>query len=150
MNESTKNEAKETVSDKFDTLKTEAGEQLNAASEKLGELKDQVVNKVNEMAAEVDVDGLKTQASAKLAELKAEAGEVAATASAKFDSLKAEAGEELSEFKEGAAEKLTELKAEAAETLEAAEKKFDELKAEASEQFDELKEKAKDAWNKLF
>jgi F0F1-type ATP synthase membrane subunit b/b' len=38
---------KETVTEKVESLKAEATEQISAASEKLGELKDQVVNKVN-------------------------------------------------------------------------------------------------------
>ena len=139
-----------TVSEKLESFKTEASEQLGIAAEILGVLKEEVVTKVNELAAEIDVEGLKTQAADKFQEIKAEANEAAAKAAVKLEELKAEATVELADFKIEAAEKLEELKANAAETLDAAEKKFDELKAEAAEQAEAVKEKAKDIWGKVF
>ena len=142
--------AKSVASGKLEALKTEAGEQLHSAVAHLDELKDQLVAKAQEVGKDIDIDGLKAQATEQFEAAKAATAETLTNLQAQAETTYAAAAAKADELADVAEEKFDDLKAEAVVQLEAAQVKMDELKAEAAVQVEEAKEKAKEIWHKLF
>ncbi|HLK97742.1 MAG TPA: hypothetical protein VK364_08240, partial [Hymenobacter sp.] len=55
--------AKTGAAEKLEALKTEAGQHLNSAVAHLDELKDKLVAKAHEVGNDIDIEGLKAQAT---------------------------------------------------------------------------------------
>ncbi|GAB3542518.1 hypothetical protein [Spirosoma fluminis] len=142
--------AKATVAEKLESFKTEAGQHLNSAAAHLDELKDQLVAKAQELGKDIDIEGLKAQATQHFEAAKTATAETLTNLQAQAETTFAAASAKADELSDVAEDKFDDMKAEAAVQLEAAQVKLDELKAEAALQIEAAKERAKGIWNQLF
>ncbi|CCH51850.1 hypothetical protein BN8_00803 [Fibrisoma limi BUZ 3] len=143
-------EAKTVITEKFEHFKTEAGQHLSAAAAHLDELKDQLVARATEATNDIDVEGLKAQATQQFEAAKATAAEKLSALQAQAETVVAAASVKVDELVDQADDKFDEMRAEAAVQLQVAQQKLDDLRAEAAVQIEEAKERAKALWGQLF
>ncbi len=142
--------AKATTAEKLEAFKTEAGQHLNTAAAQLDELKDQLVAKAQEVGKDIDVDGLKAQATQHFEAAKTATAQTLSELQAQAETAFAAASAKADELSDVAEDKFEDIRAEASVQLQAAQVKLDELKAEAALQIEAAKEKAKGMWNQMF
>lgn len=141
---------KSATAEKFESFKAEASTQLNAAITQLDEFKDQLIAKAQEVGKDIDIEGLKVQATEQFEAAKAATAETMTHLQAQAETTFAAATAKADELADVAEDKFDDLKAEATEQLEAAQVKLEALKAEAAIQLEVAKEKAKGFWDGLF
>lgn len=142
--------AKETAVQKIDLFKAEAAQHLDTAATHLDELRDQLVAKAQEIGKDIDIEGLKAQASQQFDQAKATTAETLTHLQAQAETAFTAAAAKADTLSDAAEDTFDELRAEAAVQFEAAQVRIDELRAEAALKIEEAKEKAKGVWSQLF
>lgn len=142
--------AKETAAQKIESFKVEAAQHLDTASAQLDELRDQLVAKAQEIGKDIDIEGIKAQATQQFEQAKAITAETLTHLQAQAETAFSAAAAKADTLSDAAEDKFEELRAEAAIQLDAAQVKIDELRAEAALRIEEAKEKAKGVWSQLF